>query len=342
MVSTLKERLRAKLEQDAESGVLQVSRNGLINRAFYAQHLGVTPGALQFHKDVLAEYEGRYGIATGPLAKLPEVREWLETAYRKGELGLRDGKIDRSACMKRFAFKGGTILTRHVEFRELFESFDRRVVEDNYLPKERREELLRVKDWIASTPVLNKDKLTLNRHELARSVGVELGRLKDKAFADAIADAEARIQRRASASRIDPLFHDRVFEFSLLKGAWPQHFLQDVASRFKIAFSGSAPGTAKAPYLQLSHALEWIGSSANPVCRKVVADAMANGRVRGAADWEEAVYAYRQRLIDQIGGGEATHVGVDTNLKALIGVAITWDSGQQLSGGVVGGVTISF
>ena len=44
-----------------------------------------------------------------------------------------------------------------------------------------------------------------------------------------------------------------------------------------------------------------------------------------------------------VAGVSLTHTFVlDTNLKALIGAAITWDSGQQPSGGVVGGVSLSF
>lgn len=94
------DRLRALLDRDAFEGSLVVSRNGLINRAHYARLLGIRPSNLwAYHGDLLREYEAKYGIQTGPLARLSEMRAWLDRAYHTGELKTRNGRVDRLTCI---------------------------------------------------------------------------------------------------------------------------------------------------------------------------------------------------------------------------------------------------
>ena len=71
---------------------------------------GCTSTNLTRFADTFAEYEGKYEIVTGPLRHLEEMRIWLTTAYKKRELGLRDGKVDRLAFQERFELRGGTSL----------------------------------------------------------------------------------------------------------------------------------------------------------------------------------------------------------------------------------------
>ncbi len=169
------DRLRDVLDHDVKNGKIVASRNGLINRAHYARLLGVSTSLLiSYYRELLADYEEKHQIATGPRGKLEEMRAWLEEAYNSGDLGVRGGKVDRRDCMAQFGLKGGVALTRCPEIRELFESFDRRAEADNYLPKARRVELDKVKAWLRH-PVLNKDRHTINRKALAAAVGSQCG-----------------------------------------------------------------------------------------------------------------------------------------------------------------------
>ena len=171
---TIANRLRAFLDRDGQEKSIVASRGGLINRAHYARLLGVHVSLLcGYYKDILSEYEEHYQIATGPLAKLDEMRAWLEQEYNSGELGIRDGRVDRLACMARFELRGGTATTRFPEIRELFDSFDRRAEAEGYLPTVRRVELDKVKAWLCC-PVLNKDRLTINRQALTAAVEIEV------------------------------------------------------------------------------------------------------------------------------------------------------------------------
>ena len=304
------------------------SRGTLIDRRHYGRRLGISAArAGQLFKHIFAEYERRYNIVTGPLAKLEAVRAWLEAAYRNGDLNIRDGKIDRTACVKHFRLNPNS-LARYPEYRALFEEFDRRVVENNYLPRKYKLELQRATNWLNNAPVLNSDRLTVNRHELARAIEVNISRLKDKAFTEIIAAADARILRKASASQIDPCFHGRVYPFSGLKGAWPPAFLEKVGARFKTTHSGSTRESAKQLYLQLLNALEWIGNSKDPACRKVVAETRAKGRVLSQRDWEEALYLYRNDLVEQYKSGKATIVLIDNKITALRSTLDALASGQ--------------
>lgn len=279
---TIANRLRAFLDRDGQEESIVASRGGLINRAHYARLLGVSVSLLcGYYKDILSEYEEHYQIATGPLAKLEEMRAWLEQAFNSGELKIRDGRVDRLACMAHCEVRGSNAITTFPEVRELFDSFDRRVEAEGYLPNVRRVELDKVKAWLCR-PVLNKDRLTINRQVLTAAVEIEVTRLKDREFAGAIEACEAKVLEKSLESRIDPCFHGRVFPFSELEIAWSRDFLERVGARYKTAFSGSAATSAKAPYLVLFGALKWIGQSNNPICRAVVADAKANGKLRGA------------------------------------------------------------
>jgi hypothetical protein len=146
MSSTIAEQLRMLLDRDAETTGIVTSRNGLINRKHYARLIGITQSGLgQTYKHILTSYEDRHEIATGPITKLNEMREWLERAYSTGDLVIRDGRVDRLACMQEFAIKGGAVFTRHPEIRALFEEFDRRVAEVDYLAANRRAEPRRIK-----------------------------------------------------------------------------------------------------------------------------------------------------------------------------------------------------
>uniref|UniRef100_Q07PN2 Uncharacterized protein n=1 Tax=Rhodopseudomonas palustris (strain BisA53) TaxID=316055 RepID=Q07PN2_RHOP5 len=319
------DRLRALLDRDAQGGGIVACRGDLINRAHYARLLGVTPSLLSAnYKAVFAEYEAKHQIATGPLANLDAMRAWLEKAYNSGELGLRDGRIDRSAFMAHFRIKGGCALTKYSRIRKLFEGVERQAREEGYIPKLRRDELEKVKTWLRR-PVLNKDHLTINRQALIAAVGIKLNRLRDRPFAEVIATWEAKRLEQAQHSLIDPYFHGRVFTFSSLKNLWPREFLERVGSRFKLEISGAAAGSAKRLYLMLFDALEWIGQSQSRACRAVVTDAKANGRILDGHAWEEAIYSLRESLIDH---SVSKKVSVDGRIASLRRVLDALESGR--------------
>ncbi|WP_449410168.1 hypothetical protein [Methylobacterium komagatae] len=266
---------------------------------------------------IFSEYERELQVVTGPLRHLPEMREWLAARYAARGLQLRNGKIDRLAFQERFELRGGAYLTRHSEIRELIEDYDARVERDGYLPAARQEEIERVIIWLSGTPVLNRDRLTINRVELARAAQVTKIKLRDKIFVDAIAKREAEILIEAQASRIDPYIHGRVFPFSHLAMLWPTTFLEHVGIRFKQISAGLAQEAAKNPYLHLVSALTWIGLSSNPDCQAVIAEAAEKGRIRSVDAWEDALFAYRDHLIAEIATGGATDGSVDQAISSL-------------------------
>ncbi|WP_237152358.1 hypothetical protein [Oryzibacter oryziterrae] len=317
MSRSIAKRLRALLDGDALEEGIVASRNDQINKAHYARLLSVSTSLLgqQPYRNILSEYEAKYQIATGPLAKLGAMHAWLEKAYRSGELGLRDGRIDRQACMQHFELAGGTALTRFPQIRELFDSFDHRAAADDYIPLARRIELEKVKQWLLK-PVLNSDRLTVNRPALTQFAGIEIGRLQDRHFLMAIEACEKRIRDKATRSEIDPYFHDRVFPFSALLNLWPRAFIEKIGARFKIAFAGLAPDSVKRIYLVLFATLEWIGQSTDHYCRTVIADTRTTGDVRNSRAWEDSVYAFREVLVSKQNLGGTT-ISADAKIKAL-------------------------
>lgn len=310
-------KLRRLLDQDQDGLGIVAARGNKINRKHYANQLGCTPSNLTRFEPIFSEYERQLQITTGPLRHLPEMRKWLAAAYDARELQLRDGKIDRVAFQERFELRGGTFMTRYPRIRALIEEFDARAEQEGYLPAARQEEIERVRAVLAEGPTLNKDRMTINQVALAQVAQVPQIRFRDKLFADAIAAREAEILTEAQVSRIDPYVHGRVFPFSQLAALWPTTFLQHVGIRFKQVAAGLAQETAKNPYLHLVDALTWIGSSSNPDCRAVVAEAVEKGRVLAVAAWEDALFAYRDHLVAEIATGRSTDSSVDHAISSL-------------------------
>lgn len=313
--SNLAARLRAALEADAEIGAVRTSRGGKINRSHYARQFGYTSTALNGFGAIFSDFESRLNVVTGPMRHLADMRAWLQKAYAAGELGVRNGKIDRVEFAKRFKLRGGTFMSRHPEIRALIAEYDARVEQDGYLPAALAEDLERVRRALAAGPELNKDRMTINTVALSAASKVPQGRFRDRHFADAIAEVQAAIVANATASRIDPLVHGRVFPFSDLSSHWPVSFLERVGMRFKIFASTLASTAVKQPYLQLLAALRWIGASENPHCLSVVEHAAQ--RSIPAEPWEEALYAYRGHLMADIASGASSHTAVDSALTGL-------------------------
>ena len=326
----IEERLRSLLECDVKAGCVVASRGNLISRKHYAALIGCQRSSLTRFADVFLEYERALNIATGPLRHLEEMRQWLTVAYEAGELEIRDGNVDRLAFQAHFALKGGNFRTRHAPIRALFDEFDARAKCERYLPKSRRAELSRMTAMLAERPVLNRDRLTINLAELARTTGISESRFTEPAFAEILAAHNKEIMRKAAESEIDPFVHGRVFPFSQLSGHWPQRFLERLGRRFKQTAPSWARQGVKGPYLQLVNALQWIGASAHPSCRAAVAEAVEHDRVLSAGEWEDALFAYRDHFISRMKTSEETAGSADVAIKALRRALKPFSSGQLI------------
>lgn len=311
------QRLRALLEEDFAANKLAAARGNMINRAHYAKRLGLVPSRVQRYLHVFEEYESKAGIKTGPERLLPSIREWLEAQYESGQLMLRDGKIDRKAIATRFAINDSTFSTRYPKIKALIDEFDTRANTDCYLPKSLKLSVEKLTHALSGEPTLNSDRKTINVKAIAKQIGLPAHRLRKWPFDKHIAQRQAEILEKAKASRIDPIFHERVFAFSDLAGNYPIRFLERVAIRFKQLVSGRAEAGSKLPYLNLFGLLEWIGKSHNEHCEHVRKEAREDGRVNSQTHWEEAVFSYRAHLIEKISKGQAQKKAVGTSIRAI-------------------------
>jgi hypothetical protein len=311
------QRLRELLARDLEANEVVAAKDDKISRSHYARQLGLTPTTVLNYRDVFQEFERRAGIKTGPLRRLAEMREWLSTEYSARRLTLRDGKLDRQAFAERFELRGGTFMTRHPQLRELLEEFDARAKSDDYLPQSLEASVARLKAALGGQPALNSDRKTINLEAISKLIHVPVHRFSYWPYNKCIAQRQAELLEDVRASKIDPYFHERVFAFSDLSGAYSVSFLEKIGIRFKQLVSGRSKSSAKHPYLGLFGLLEWIGRSSNPNCVKVCSETRESGRPLTQSDWEEAVFAYRAHLHSRIANGLATKSAVDTSLKAI-------------------------
>jgi hypothetical protein len=308
--------LRALLDEDRSSGIA-TSRGGKINRRHYAGRLGCVPSALTRFANVFKEYEIELEIATGPMRHIQQMRDWLHSAYDSRSLSFSRGKIDRKDFQRQFSLRGGTFMVRHPEIRMLFEELDARAQRENYFQAAPQIEFDRFQAALADGPELNKERLTINQVVLARKLGVNVHRFQNKAFADALALKDIEILKAASASKIDPYFHGRIYRFSTLSSIWPNQFLERIGSGFKKGFSGGVASNAKTAYLGIKGALKFIGVSKNHHCHQVLQEAIENNRIVGGDGWEEALHQYRDYLLIRVEGGGIEAISVDRKVAQL-------------------------
>lgn len=318
--------LRALLDRDRNSNGVISDKSGKISRRHYALLLGVHRSALTRCRSIFEEYEKATGVATGPQRRLSEMRSWLSDAYETRALKIRAGKLDRSAFRQRFKLY---YTPGPPAIRALLNEFDERAKREGYLPAATELELERVRTVLAGQPVLNRDRLTISRVELAKAANVPLSRFHDKVFADVVASRQAEIAVEVAASKIDPYVHGRVFPFSDLVPRWPTSFLEGVGARFRQIGSSMARLSVAGPYVELTRALRWIGDSADPNCRAVVGEAFEWGRVLSAGEWEDALFAYRDHLLASVKSGAATEGAIDGAI-ACLRIALAGLSSNQL------------
>jgi hypothetical protein len=305
------------LRHDFEADAIVASKDDKISRSHYARRMGTATFTMQRYRNVFEEYEQRAEVKTGPLRHLADMREWLSSEYSAGRLTLRDGKVDRRAFAERFELRGGTFMTRHPQIRALIEEFDTRAKNDEYLPKSLEPFVAALKTALSGQPALTKDRKTINLEAISKKTGLSVRRLGLWPYSKYISQRQAEVFEEVKASKIDPFFHERVFAFSDLLGAYPTNFLERVGVRFKQLISGRAKTSAKQPYLSIFGLLEWIGNSPNAHCLKVCQETREHGRAVTEQDWEEAVFAYRAVLLKRIADGLAKKTAVDTTLGVL-------------------------
>ncbi|NUU41859.1 hypothetical protein [Tardiphaga robiniae] len=312
---SVENKLRGLIERDSAAGTLVASRRGLISRTHYAKLIGVSQSLLgNSYREIFAEYETKYAISTGGMSKIGAIREYLEEAYTSGSLGYRNGKVDRKTCMEAMGYKDGGSIYRTPEIVGIFASYDLRARLEAYIPLDKRFALEKVETWLRK-PVLKKDLRTINKKRLLADTGIEPRLLDEPKIADAISSREAKVLAKAQTSMSDPFLQGRVFPFGKLRALWSGTFIDRIGSRFKIAMSGLA--APKIPYLALYDALKWIGRDASPICKAVVADAKANGRITNEPNWVQALSYFREHLVGEAGGNPSARNNVMTRIKAL-------------------------
>lgn len=310
-------RLRELLASDLKDGQIKLSKGSMINRSHYARYLGLTPGAMASYQDTFLEFEQKTDTRTGPLRHLDKMRSWLTEEYQSGRIKLRDGKIDRGAFADAFSLRGGTFMVRHPEIAELIKEFDDRAKKENYLPDALKKSVDSLRLVLAGNLTLNKDRLTINLEIVSKSIGIPVHRLATWPYDKFITEKQDEVSTSAKASKVDPYFHGRVHAFSDLSSRLSLTFLERVGIRFKQIASGLAEGSTKQPYLSLYNLLNWIASSTNPHCVVVRTETKQHGRALSQPDWEEAVFAYRASLVEEIAQGLKQKTSVDATLTAL-------------------------
>lgn len=308
-------RLRSLLEADAKTGFV-TSRDGKISRTHYAKKLGKARNTLSKYANIFKEYEERLLVSTGPMRNFQAMKDWLNNRFQEGTLSFARGKVDRNEFSKHFGLQGGSFIVRNPEIRRLFEDLDRRALEEGYLPASKQKDLNSLKQALANGPALNKDRLSINRPKLMRELSIPAKLLDNNFFLREIDAKEAEIRAAAIESKIDPFFHNRVYEFSDLVDSWDSYFLERVGVCFKQTQSGNSPSTVKRTYSEFHRLLRWIGESDNGHCRRLITETARSSQIRSSEDWEEAIHLYRSQLAStKVTGRE--QITVDGKIKAL-------------------------
>ena len=314
----LEARLRASIECDQAQGQLVTSRGGRISRQHYLGLLKVAEGVgskkLAY---VFKHYEELYEVETGPRAKLPEMRTWLESAYRSGSLEFLRGRLDRRSFMERFNLRGGTFMCRHPEIRDLITSYDERARTEGYLDAIRQGDLDRLREHLSIAVPLNKDRLTVNRTALWEACRPVKLLCHDAVVDDLIRPVEEHILSEARASKIDPLVHGRRWNFEIDGRADLTPFLSRVGEEFARYYGSKPQSSSKTPYKSFVKAFGSIAASADVDCRRVIEEAVGLRRIQDERAWEESLYRFREELGRRIHAEEISVTNANTTIDGL-------------------------
>ena len=319
MTKSPPDQLRSLLEAELKNNSIVLSRGGKIDRTYYATQLGYDRGYFgQKCKSVLAEFEGKLGNPTSAFdAKLPEMRQWLEERYQADELGVRNGKIDRSAFSAQFGSRNWHALINHKKVRDLIEEYDTRVAAECYLHRETKADIARLRAALEGACPLTRDGLKVNRSALSATLGITLAVLNSPLYDSIISEKDAQVLESAKTSLLDPFFHGRQYPFNRLVPLWPTAFVERMAARFKQIHIGYSPWTTKDNYRALLNSFLWIGTSQIPACAEVLQRVHLEGTI-AIEPWEDVLAAYRNELVQ----GEydiRTKNAYIKNLNAVLG-----------------------
>lgn len=314
----LEARLRTLIECDQAQGQLVTSRGGRISRQHYLGLLIVAEGiGAKKLAHVFTHYEELYEVKTGPKAKLPEMRIWLESAYRSGSLEFLRGRLDRRPFIKRFNLRGGTFMCRHPEIRDLITSYDERAKTEGYLDAIRQDDLDRLREHLSTAVPLNKDRLTVNRTALWKACRPVKLLSHDPVVDELIRPVEERILSEARVSKIDPLLHSRRWNFEIDGRADLTPFLSRVGEEFARYYGSKQQSSSKIPYQSFVKAFGLIAASADADCRRVIKEAVELGRIQDERAWEESLYRFREELGRRIHAEEIIVTGANTIIDGL-------------------------
>lgn len=302
----LRKRLEKQLLAEVRVDILagrgpKLGRGGKLHREHYAERLGVDAAQLgRVCRTILGTLDSEHGASSHAEVRIDEMRRWLEQQYDQRTLPVREGKIDRRLFQHEFGFKGGTFMVRYPKIRALFDEFDARAVAENYCPAALDASLQRLRHALADMPELNKDRLSISRPALEKTLGISVSRLSRSPFIEEIRLYEGKITHRAKQCLIDPFLADRVFVFSDLADKWGRGFLTKVGVQFKKAFGHTKDKShLKSRYLAFRSLLLWVGDANHPACGAVVSSAVNNQPI-GQFEWEQAVFAYREHVVSEL------------------------------------------
>lgn len=311
MELSARERLRLILEHDLRNDTLVAGRSRKLNKKHYAAQIGVTPMTVRYHQEIIDRVEAQAVLHTNPLRHLGEMRAWLESQFSSGDLGIRDGKVDRKKCMAAFGIRGGTALVRFPEIAALFAEFDERVKLEKYVSNEMQAEISLLREYLAADPEFTKSKDKLNLKRIAEVLGCSTVKLNSTHLRPVIDDFEETHRSVLKASKVVIKLHRRQWDFAEIETLWSDGFARKVTARFRLWANGKDADTAKGSYLALLSFLRWVPQQADPFCVQVVEEAKRHDRVITSGAWEEVLSGYRESIVAQIKGGDLSRGSAD-------------------------------
>lgn len=242
-------------------------------------------------------------------------RDWLESAYKEGELAWNGSRIIL-AEVRNHLWNTDRSLVEFVSTpvgRRMLATLEGRLLRTPQRVEFESADAETIIEYLSRELPLNRDNETVNRAEISRRTGVAMARLSREPLKSLLKSYDQDIRREAQT---DPMV-------AYVGRPWNFHVLcqlgmsEEVCVHLARWFADTAKGYSERSLPNVSsallQALTWIVSSNDPVCQLAVRD--MNQRVADSQAWQDAWLLYVTRRQSSQASGAAAGV---TNLAAKL------------------------
>jgi hypothetical protein len=292
------QKLVAELNQQIIHNCVERSRAGKLNRTLLSERTGIRLTVLcSTYLHITEDYQKALGkTASVHEERIPEMRGWLEDRIADGSLEVHNGKFTRNRFLAHFGYpENGTLDHRYPAIRELYEQFDKKIIDIGYQSNDVKAKLFALKAVLSGQPPIGSNGWSINRTTIGEQVGLPYGASKRTPYIEPILHAEERIKKGLVANPLISLIGGSLSDFTpLVEQGWPEPFVVRAKKSFERHLRVKPRGEVQDYYLSTTEMFTFLSDN-----KSFASLAVKEGLISGARpsslgrEWAIATQEYR-------------------------------------------------